>query len=352
MSEVIVTFRNMKDKEFVTPPMQVAEDFSPAQMEQFLNSFLNQDKSYAFFYNGEQIQKIPECEKEQTLEIEFIAVTKIMSETAKIDVDSAITSISIRRNPEIHIDTVIVCTTTGETKEYSLGPGIELIKEFNSFKPIRAVTSTEEGIYVLTTTNKVVDIEKGEIVFEADQPIRTIGNCKNYLAIGLASDEIVILTDNKESTRFKAGGEIGKTIFRVINDEIVLIVAIIEGIIEIYKGSDWKKTEYSLPTPITAAGYEGEKIYAGGLGGGIYICSMSGLEKQYQSDVEFISRIECGTTFFGYSNKNSILLRDKENYTGTHKIELSTPVADIKISGKRLFVAEGSSLKMFNIFDE
>ncbi|KAI5136024.1 hypothetical protein NEAUS06_1719 [Nematocida ausubeli] len=352
MSEVIVVFTNMKDKEFSTPPMQISDDFTDVQMEQFLNTYLQQNKSYAFFYNGEQIEEMPKCEKEETITIEFIAVTKILSETAKIDVDSSITSISIRRHPDLHMDTVILCTTTGETKEYSLGPGTELIKEFNSFKPIRAVTSTEEGVYVLTTTNKVVDIGKGEIVFEADQPIRTIGNCRNYLAIGLASNEIVILADNKETARFKTSGEIGRTIFRVIEDEVVLVLAIVGGAIEVYKGEDWAKTTFNLPTPITAAGYEDGKVYAGGLGGAIYICSLSSMEKQYQSDVTFISRIECGTVFFGYSCKNSIMLRDKETYMGTHKIDLRTPVADMKISGKRLFVAEGNSLKIFNIFDE
>ncbi|KAI5192264.1 hypothetical protein NEMIN01_1916 [Nematocida minor] len=352
MSEVIVTFRNMKDKDFVTPPMQVPEDFTDAQMEQFLNAFLSHDKSYAFFYNGEQIQKIPSAEKEQTIEIEFIAVTKILSESAKIDVNTPITSISIRRNPEIHIDTVVICNTAGDTKEYSLAPGLELIKEFNSFKPIRAVTSTESGIYVLTTTNKVVDISKAEIIFESEQPIRTISNCQEYLAIGLSTDELVILKDNEEVKRIKTSGEIGKTIFREIEGELVLIAAIVVGVIEVYRGTEWSKTSYKLPTPITAAGFEDGKVYAGGLGGTIFICSLEGIEKQYQSDVDFISRIECGTVFFGYTNKNNILIRDKENYTGTHKIELGAPVADMKISGKRLFVAEGNSLKIFNIFDE
>lgn len=352
MSEVIVAFRNMKDPEFITPPMQVPEDFTDVQMEQFLNTFLNHDKSYAFFYNGEKIQKVPTGDKEQTIEIEFIAVTKILSETAKIEVDAPITSISIRRHPEIHSDTVIICNTAGETREYSLGPGLELIKEFNSFKPIRAVTSTEDGIYVLTTTNKVVDVIEAEIIFECDEPIRTISNCQKYLAIGVSTNEIVILKENKEIKRVKASGEIGKTIFRVIEEKLVLIAAIITGSIEVYDGETWEKTSYNLPTPITAVGFEDETIYAGGIGGAIYICSLRKVERQYQSDVEFISRIECGTVFFGYTNKNNVLLRDKENYTGTHRIELNAPVSDMKISGKRLFVAEGQSLKIFNIFDE
>lgn len=352
MSEVIVVFRNMKDPEFVTPPMQVPEDFTDAQMENFLNTFLNHDKSYAFFYNGEKIEKIPSVEKEQTVEIEFIAVTKILSETAKIEVDAPITSISIRRNPEIHIDTVIICNTAGETREYSLGPGLELITEFNSFKPIRAVTSTEDGIYVLTTTNKVVDIIEREIVFECDQPIRTISNCQKYLAIGVSTNEIVILKENKEIKRLKASGETGKIIFRVIEEKLVLIAAIITGRIEVYTGETWEKTSYKLPTPITAVGFEDGVIYAGGIGGAIYICNLESMQRQYQSDVDFISRIECGTVFFGYTNKNNILLRDKENYTGTHRIELSSPISDMKISGKRLFVAEGQCLKLFNIFDE
>ncbi|KAH9386860.1 uncharacterized protein NEMAJ01_1756 [Nematocida major] len=352
MAEVIVTFRNIKDKEFVTPPMQVPDDFTSAQMEQFLNTFLAHDKSYAFFHNGEQIEKVPACENEETLQIDFIAVTKILSETAKIEVDSQITAISIRRHPEIHMDTIIICTSTGETKEYSLSLGMEPVMTFNSFKPIRAVTSTEDGIYVLTTTNKVVDVCKGDIVYECDTPIRTISNSGEYLAIGLITDEIVILKKNEEVKKVKASGEIGKLIMRSSEGEPMLICAISSGCIEVYKGEQFEMHSYKLATPITAAGYDEGVIYAGGLGGMIYICNMEGVQKEYKSDVDFISRIEGGSVFFGYSNKNSILLRDRETYMGTHRIDLAAPVADMKISGKRLFTAEGKSLKIFNIFDE
>src|SRR5699024_2516176 len=135
-------------------------------------------------------------------------------------------------------------------------------------------------------------------------------------------------------------------------DKYMLICALVEGIIEVYKGVDWKKKTITLSRPITAVGYEDGKMYIGGIGGTITVCSLSQIDKEYQSDIDFISRIECGTIFFGYTNENRIFIRDKTNFIGTHLIELDQIVTDIKISGKRLFVAEGSTLKIFTIFDE
>ncbi|KAI5186756.1 hypothetical protein NEHOM01_1687 [Nematocida homosporus] len=352
MEELIVTFQNKKDPALITPPMQVPKGITLKEMEELLNRLFSHDKTYAFFYNGTQINEMPEAAAETTLNIEFLAVSKISSESAKIDMDSPITCISIRRNPEVHTDSVVICTVRGETKEFSLGPGLDVLKDFDSFKPIRVVTSTETGLFVLTTTNKVVDVEKAEIVFEQEDPIRTITGCHALLAIGLASDEVVILEEGKEIKRIKTNGEIGKLILREVDDKYVLIAGIVTGTIEVYSGSDWNKTVIETTRPITAMGYEDGKIYVGGLGGSITICSLTKVEKEYQSDAEFISRIEAGTIFFVYTNKNQIHVRDKDNFTGTHLIELSADIADVKVSGKRLFVADGTSLKLFNIFDE
>jgi len=352
MGEAIVTFQDKKDAEFVTPPMQVPLDFSAQDMERFLNTLLNEDKAYAFFYKGEQITKIPEAESEETLNIEFISVTKITASSASIDVQSKITCISIRRNEEIHTDTVVVCTVEGETKEFSLSPGMDAVKAFSSFHPIRAVTSTGSGIFILTTTNKVVDVSSSEVVFESEMPIRTIGYSGGLLAIGLASKDIVVIRDRKEEKRLRTEDEIGKIIVREIENKIVLIAGLVPGAVEVFDTETWKSHKISLKRPITAMGYEDGRIYAGGLGGIVTVCSLEKVEEEYQSDVDFISRIECGTVFFGYTNKNKVFIRDKKSFIGTHLLELAENVTDMKISGKRLFVAEGSFLKIFNIFDD
>ncbi|OAG28784.1 hypothetical protein NEDG_00923 [Nematocida displodere] len=353
MTDIIVTFKSKKDPEFVTPPMQVPASFGATEMEAFLNTLLNQDKAYAFFYGGEQISQLPPAEGETTLSIEFIAVTKITSETARIELESTITAISIRRNQEVHTDSVVICTIAGETKEFSLASGLEALKEFCSFKPIRAVTSTETGVFVLTTTNKVVDVESSQIIFEEETtPIRTLSNCRDLLAVGLATNEIVVFKDKKEIKRIETADEIGKTFIRAHEDKTYLIVGIISGSIEIYDTDTWEKKSIALSRPITAMGYFEGKIYAGGLGGNITVCTLTQIEKECQSDETFISRIECGTVFFGYTNENRVLIRDKESFLGTHLLELESPVSDMKIAGKRLFVTEGCTLKIFNIFDE
>ncbi|KAI5180201.1 hypothetical protein NEOKW01_0530 [Nematocida sp. AWRm80] len=353
MKEVLVTFQNKREPEFITPPTQVSNEFTVEEMEKFLNQIMNQDKSYAFFYKGEQILKLPEAQAEETINIEFIAVTKIVSESAKIEVNSPITCISIRRNPEVHSDSVIICTVEGTTTEYSLLPSLDKIQEFNSFKPIRAVTSTEKGVYVLTTTDKVVDIEEAKIVFELDKPIITISSCEDYLAIGLSTNQVVIMKNNEEIKRIQTSGEIGKLIFRMVEEVPTLIVGLVDGVIEIYTGpKKWTQKTIQLSRPITAMGYEDGKIYTGGIGGSIAVSTHDKLEKEYNSDVSFISRIECGTVFFGYTNENIAMLRDKDNFTGTHKIEMQSVITDMKISGKRLFIAEGETLKIFNILDE
>lgn len=352
MGDVIVTFRSKKDPEFVTPPVQIQADLSAEQLERFLNELLSQNKTYAFFHKNKQIFELPKDSGEKIIDIEYLAVAKIERESAKIEMDATITAISIRRNPDMHTDSIIICTVKGETKEISLSPGLEQLRRFESFKPIRAVTSTEDGIYVLTTTDKVVDIEEAKIVFEDKHPIRSISGSGEMLAIALSSDEIVLMKNNTEVHRIKTTGEIGKVILRKNRDKYMLICALVEGIIEVYKGVDWKKKTITLSRPITAVGYEDGKMYIGGIGGTITVCSLSQIDKEYQSDIDFISRIECGTIFFGYTNENRIFIRDKTNFIGTHLIELDQIVTDIKISGKRLFVAEGSTLKIFTIFDE
>lgn len=352
MGEVIVTFQDRKDKEFVTPPMEVPAGFSAEDMEKFLNSLLEQDKAYAFFYEGQPISRLPEVAKEVTVAIEFISVTKIASESASIAMDAQITSFSIRRHPTVRTDSVVISTMSGETKEFSLAPGLEVLKVFSSFHPIRMVTSTEEGVFVLTTSNKVVDIESAEIVFEAEQPIRTISTSQGLLAIGLASNDVVLLRGKEEVQRVKTADEIGRVLLRQAGDQLLLIVGIISGSIEIYETASWEKTVISLARPMTALGYEDGRIYVGGVGGSLAVCSLEKVEKECQSDIGFISRIECGTVFFGYTNENRVHLRDKETFIGTHLLELEAPVADMKISGKRLFVAEGCSLKLFNIFED
>ncbi|KAI5190608.1 hypothetical protein NECID01_1049 [Nematocida sp. AWRm77] len=352
MEKVIVTFQNKKDKDFSTPPMEVSSEFCAEEMEKLLNVLLCQDKTYAFFYEGKQITSIPEVKKEETLTIEFLPVTKIASESGSIEMDDKITSFSIRRHPEARTDSVVICTMNGTTKEYSLAPGLAVLKEFSSFHPIRMVSSTEKGLFVLTTSNKVVDIESAEIVFEAEQPIISISTSQDLLAVGLSTKEVVVLRGKEEVHRVSTEDEVGRVLLRTVDSKVVLIVGIVSGSIEIVDTATWKKTVIPLDRPITAMGCEDGQIYVGGMGGVLMVCSLEKVEKEHQSDVKFISRIECGTVFFGYTDKNRVHLRDKETWVGTHLIELSNQVTDIKISGKRLFVAEDCSLKLFNIFED
>ncbi|KAI5171576.1 hypothetical protein NEFER03_0898 [Nematocida sp. LUAm3] len=350
--EVIVQFKSKKDKDLVTPPTQVPQSMSKEEMEEYLNKILNADKTYAFFYQGEQIFKVPDGVPEQLLEIEFLAVSKIHSESSKVEMDNSITSISIRRNPSIHGDSITICTVSGEAKELSISPGMETITVFESFKPIRAVTSSLGGIFTLTTTNKVVEAQTKEIVYSSDIPIISISSSENLLSIALSSSEILIFDQKTEIKKIKLEEEIGKVIMRHVDNKCILIVGTVQGTIEIFSVDTWKKKTIKLSRPITALGYMDERIYAAELGGLISICTLNKKIKEFQSDVDFISRIEAGTVFFAYTNQNMIYIRDKDSYVGTHLIEMDVPVSDMKISGKRLFVASASSLKMFNIFDE
>lgn len=384
MNQVIVTFKNRRDA-CSTPPTQLPSEFSASEMEGFLNTLLSQDKAYAFFYNGKEIKSLPDAGAEEVLEIEYLAVTKILAESAKIEEEKKITAISIRRSADLQADSVILCTMAGETREYALGPGLQQLRAFSSFKPIRAVASTEEKVFVLTTTDKVVDLLAAEIVHEEELPIRCITACRSLLAIGLSSDEVVIrdlsVRDQtstgqsdkdqavsekpgektvgdkeeireKKETRIKACGEIGKIVLCTYADDTYLIVGVVSGVIEIHRLPDMKKHKIQLSRPITALGYYDGAIYTGGIGGTITICDFQQIKRECQSDESFISRIDCGTVFFAYTNENRVLIRDKTDFTGTHMLELAEPVADMKVEGKRVFVVEGETLKIFNVFDE
>lgn len=355
MPEIIVTFQNKKSPEVKSAPTQVPVGFAAEEMEKLLNTILEQDKAYAFFFAGQQITAIPDlsAEAEQTVNIEYITVSRLTMENAVLEADAPITCISIRTNEKTMTGTVVICTLNGSVREYSLTPGMEEILRFESYNPIRGVTSTEEGLFITTVTNKVVDVEREHIIYESDSPIRTTCVGRGMLVIGLDNGDVVIMKEGKVERTLKGGDAIGKVLVREYEGKGFVIFGTVSGVIHIHEEGPWTGKKVELSRPITALGYCDGKIYTGGVGGLLTICTLDGaVEQEVQSDETFISRIEAGTCFVGYSNENRVLLRDKDTFTGTHKLMLTGIISDMKISSKQLFVSEGAFLRIFNVFDE
>lgn len=355
MPEVIATFQSRKNPEAKTAPTQIPNTFSIEDMERLLNTILEQDKAYAFFIGEKQLLKGASeivSQPEETVNVEYLTVARLTTENALVEADSIITCISIRWNPKTETDSVVVCTLDGTVKEFSLTPGMEEISTFEAHTPIRAVSSSEYGVYITTVTNKVVSVGDEKIVLEDESPIRTICAKENILCVGLDSGVLVVLRENKEVKRLDVKEAIGKVIVREHDGSTYIIAGTLGGAVHVFDEETWKHTQIDLPRPITALGYCDGKIYAGSVGGQIYISSLQGIEREVQSDESFISRIEAGTVFVGYANENRVLLRDKETFTGTHKLVLANILSDMKISSKQLFVTDQNFLRIFNVFDE
>jgi NLE (NUC135) domain len=355
MAEVLVTFQNKKNPEMKSAPIQIPAGTGVEEMEKVLNLMLEQEKAYAFFYEGKRIDAVPEVDsREQVAQIDYITVSKLTMESALLQEDSPVTALSVRQNQKTMTDSVIVCTLNGSVHEYTLTPGMEAVLKYESYTPIRGVTSTEEDLYIVTVTNKVVDVQKEKIVFEEEVPIRTICLGAGLLAIGLDSGEVVVLKGEEVFKKIRGKDAIGRVFVRKEGEKTLLIFGTVSGTISIYDTETWEERHVVLPRPLTTMGYFDGTIYAGGVGGIISLVSTGGekQEKEIQSDETFLSRIEAGTTFVGYVNKNRVMLRDKETFTGTHKLLLGGLVSDMKINSKQLIVSEGNFVRIFNVFDE